>query len=155
MIDLAAYILFIFIISCLNCCPFCFSFGYLRCGLLAWCPGVVTRKNLHLARLSLVWRIGVVSWCRDAEPSSFGAALWRGLRWRHFWPHPHPVNRRRRLLCVVSPTTLGLIPFPRTHFSPATQTNAGEREGKGNRKCIALPGEILYCCNHPGTLSPR
>ena len=75
---------------------------------------------------------------------SFGVVFGAALGVASFCPRPHPVNRRRRLLCVVSPTTLGLIPFPRTHFSPATQTNAGEREGKGNRKCIALPGEILY-----------
>ena len=39
---------------------------------------------------------------------------------------------------------VGARTFPRTQFSPDTKSNAGEREGKGNRKCIALSGEILY-----------
>ena len=52
---------------------------------------------------------------------------------------PPSASALRRFSDNIGPRT-----FPRTHFSPATQTNAGEREGKGNRKCIALPGEILY-----------
>ena len=141
LIDLAAYILFIFIISCLNCCPFCFSFGYLRCGLLAWCPGIVTRKNLHLARLSLVWRIGVVSWCRDAEPSSFGAALWRGLRWRLFWPTPpHPV-----CVCLRRHTdNLDPLMTSSTDIWPASKHNHRWDGGRGDRKLIARGNNLLF-----------